>query len=151
MKRETLFRLCNAPVCGKAGRIPTVHTRTPRRVHPSAERVTERSEEALQMKRKIRIRSLPISSLLLLLHWNTGDDGEPSCACAGTGCQQMGERWCTFYSGALHGMQEMCGAEAAKLGIKQVEEWLGWVTDTKPVKKHNPQCFTPLRKTKIQQ
>lgn len=42
---------------------------------------------------KIRIRSLPISSLplLVLLHWDIGNDGEPWGACAAVAAQQMGE------------------------------------------------------------
>ena len=46
---------------------------------------------------KIRIRSLPISSLplLVLLHWDIGNDGEPHCACV-AGAASRWERWCTL-------------------------------------------------------
>lgn len=48
-----------------------------------AETVKQASNSAFVSLRKIRIRSLPISSLplLVLLHWDIGNDREPQRAC----------------------------------------------------------------------
>lgn len=83
-ERERRFSGTNVSVCVKSNHKLSVLTRASRRMRTGAEIAKRASNSASASLGKIRISSLPISSLplLVLLHWDIGNDGEPHCACA---------------------------------------------------------------------
>lgn len=102
-------------------------------MHTGIETVNWASNSAFLTFGKIRIRSLPISSLplLVLLHWDIGNDGEPHCACA-AGAASRWERWCT-----LPPELRYISSAWQKLGVALSKEWrttgsVGGVTHTEP-------------------